>query len=68
VRVNRAKRRWLRWCRYIDKTQSMANGSRKRWTEIHVGQAKAFEDVMHARRYAPIGVRVVWYPKWGSAR
>jgi hypothetical protein len=68
VRVAKAKRRWIRWCRYVAATGTQANPHRSYGSMTHEGQAKAYEDVMYARRYAPIGVRVVWYPKWGSVR
>lgn len=68
MRVSRAKRRWLRWGRYVAATQTRANRGRRWGTDIHVGQTKAHYDVMHARRYAPIGLRVVWYPRWVHTR
>lgn len=68
MRASRAKRRWLRWGRYVNATQTRANRSRGWGTDIHTGQARAYSDVMYARRYAPIGLRVVWYPRWVHAR
>jgi len=68
VRVGRAKRRWIAWCRYIQKTNSQANHLRDWGTNIHAGQAKAYEDAMYAHRWAPIGVRQPWYPRWGNAK
>lgn len=65
MKAARAKRRWVKWCRYVAKTGTSAN-FRSCWKSgFHSGQAKAFTDVMYAKRYAPIGVREVWYPKWG---
>lgn len=68
MRVSRAKRRWLRWCRYVDKTQTLANRSRGWGTDAHTGQAKAYADVMYAGRWVPNGIRPVWYPSWGTVR
>lgn len=67
MRVARAQRRWVRWCRYIQKTQSRANIKNKWGCEIHKGQAKAHVDVMVAHRWAPNGLRAPWYPDWGNA-
>lgn len=67
MRVGRAKRRWLKWCRYVQKTQTRASKQRSWGTEAHTGQAYAYYGVMYARRWAPNGLRVVWYPKWGNA-
>jgi hypothetical protein len=66
MRVNKAKRRWIRWCRYVDKTQTVA--ANKAYAGTHLGQALAYESYMYANRWAPKGVRVVWYPAWGSVR
>lgn len=68
MNASKAKRRWIRWCRYVDKTQTRANAHRTWGTETHEGQAIAYYDTMFARRYPPVGARVVWYPKWGTAR
>ena len=66
MRVGKAKRRWLRWCRYIQKTQSESGG---RWsTGVHAGQALAYEKVMNAHRWAPHGLRAPWYPRWADPR
>ncbi|HET6262460.1 MAG TPA: hypothetical protein VFG99_09515 [Chloroflexia bacterium] len=62
MRVNKAKRRWIRWCRYVDATGSQA----AQRGGIHRGQAKAFKDAMYAHRWAPKGVRLVPVPKRGS--
>lgn len=68
MRVGRAKRRWLRWGRYVAATQSRASRSRGWGTECHAGQIRAYGDVMYARRWAPIGARTPWYPSWMTAR
>jgi hypothetical protein len=68
VRVSRAKRRWLRWCRYVATTQTRANPTRHRATDAHNGQVNAYADYMYAHRWVPRGVRYVWYPKWGSVQ
>lgn len=65
MNASRAKRRWIRWCRYVAATQTRT--SSRSFAGTHNGQAKAYADVMYARRYAPIGIRVPWYPRWGSA-
>jgi hypothetical protein len=68
MNVARVKRRWLRWCRYVDKTQTRADRSRGWGTDIHTGQSKAYDGVTYAKRYVPIGLRVVWYPRWANPR
>ena len=66
MNANRARRRWLKWCRYVDRTQTIPAG---KWgSGVHAGQAKAFEGVMYAQRYYPKGLRPVWYPRWGNAK
>lgn len=64
MNASRARRRWLKWCRYIDKTQSET--PHRSYAGTHTGQAKAYTDVMFAHRCTPRGARVPWYPKWGS--
>ncbi len=68
MRVGKAKRRWMRWARYVAATGSEASGRRAWGGESHDGQAKAYQDVMYARRAAPRGVRVAWYPQWIDTR
>jgi hypothetical protein len=66
VNASKARRRWLRWCRYVQKTQSFSNG---KWgSGTHAGQAKAWEGAMFSKRYAPKGARYVRIPPWGVAR
>ena len=74
MRVSRAKRRWLRWCRYVAATQSETNPTGA-WISsgIHAGQAKAYHGLTFANRYYSArpgytrrSARNVWYPKWGS--
>lgn len=67
MRVARAKRRWVKWCRYVAKTQSQTSPHRH-LSSAHRGQVDAYADYMFARRYVPRGARYVWYPKWGSVR
>ena len=62
----RARRRWLAWCRYVDKTQSRPRGNDHRPAFTHIGQAKAYQDAMFAGRAFPHGVRYVYFPKWGT--
>jgi hypothetical protein len=64
MRVNRAKRRLLRWQRYVAKTGSKPNNHRLGGS--HLGIVLAHSDVMYARRWAPIGVREPWLPLWAS--
>lgn len=68
MNVGRARRRWLKWCRYVQKTQTLADPRRRWGTGAHAGQARAYQDAMFAGRYAPKGVRNVWYPRWGNAK
>lgn len=65
MRTGKAKRRWVRWCRYVAKTQSVANRSRLWGTDAHNGQAKAYADLSIA---GIPGMRPVWYPRWGFPR
>jgi hypothetical protein len=65
MNASKARRRWLRWCRYVDKTGSV---SAKWGIGIHSGHAKAWEAAMIAKRYPPKGVRYVRIPPWGVAR
>lgn len=66
MRVGKAKRRWIAWCRYVQKTQTSRRS--RAYGEIHAGQAKAFEGATFANAYPPKGARSVWYPRWGSIR
>lgn len=62
MNASKAKRRWMAWNRYVQKAGSKANG---KWgTDIHQGQARAYQDVMFAGRAYPRGARVPYYPKW----
>lgn len=58
MRVSRAKRRLNRWYRYVDRTGTIS--SNKAHRPYHWGLVKAFNDVMYAQRYAPLGVREPW--------
>lgn len=63
MRVNRAKRRLLRWQRYQAHTGSQVSGNT--WLGAnHRGHIKAFSDVTYAKRFFPIGVREPWLPLW----
>jgi hypothetical protein len=62
MRVNKAKRRWLRWARYMAATGTRTGSS---WYGgYHRGSTKAYEDVSKAKRYAPIGLRSPYYDRW----
>lgn len=64
MRAAAAKRRWLAWCRYVEKTGSVSQSS---WHNgPHQGEIKALSDHMRAKRYAPIGLRVPYYPRWAT--
>lgn len=65
MNASRARRRWLTWCRYVGKTQSV---SRAVGAGVHAGQAKAYRDAMYARRYFLKGARPPFRPTWGSVR
>lgn len=58
MRVNRAKRRLLRWMRYVEKTDSRT--SNRRWRPYHQGHVKAFSDVTFAHTWPPKGIRSPW--------
>lgn len=66
MRVGKAKRRYLKWLRYIQKTQS-ETGHRYS-AGYHRGMVIAHDDAMKAHRWAPIGFRVVVMPMWGFKR
>ena len=66
MNASRARRRWLRWCRYVDKTQSLP--SNPHIGNVHDGQALAYEDLMYARRAFPRGVRIPYYPRWATVK
>lgn len=68
MNASKAKRRWIAWCRYVAATGTKANRSRGWGTDAHNGQAKAYHDHMFAGRSYPRGVRVPYYPRWGSNR
>lgn len=67
MNASKAKRRWIRWCRYVAKTQTQAKRSHL-LPGTHAGQVKAYSDLTYAGRFYPRGVRYVWYPRWGSVR
>lgn len=62
MRVNKAKRKLLKWYRYTNKTKSHSGNSR--YAGYHVGLSSAYSDVMYANRYVPIGVRTPYLPRW----
>lgn len=64
MKVNQAKKRLLRWQRYVVRTRTRPSNTRLGGN--HAGQIKAFSDVMYAQRYAPIGVREPWLPLWAT--
>lgn len=66
MNAGRARRRWLKWCRYVDKTQTRTR--KRNMAGIHVGQVKAYSDASVAQRYYPKGLRMPWYPYWGIRR
>jgi len=57
MNASKAKRRWIAWSRYVQKTGSRIT---------YPGHAKAHQDVMFASRAYPRGVRVPFYPKWSN--
>lgn len=58
----KAKRRWIAWCRYVEKTDTRTKPS---FAGLHQGHTKAYQDLMFAGRAYPQGARWVYYPKWG---
>jgi hypothetical protein len=64
VKVNRAKRRLLRWQRYTAHTDSRPTNWRLGGN--HAGMSKAFSDVMYAQTWVPKGARQPWMPLWAS--
>ncbi len=62
MNANKAKRRWLKWCRYQQKTGSTCN--HRYLAGVHRGQVAAFHDHMHAKRYYPKGLRTPHSPRW----
>ncbi len=64
MNATKAQRRWIAWCRYVQKTGTQANRSRGWGTDAHNGHAKAFNDATFAGR----GARYLYYPSWGHPR
>lgn len=64
MNASKAKRRWMKWCRYIATTGTAAHGSSLWITEVHRGHAKAYGDAMFAGRSYPRSARPVHYPRW----
>ena len=62
MRASRARRRWLRWERYVAKTGSKP--SNKNLGGYHRGHSWAYSDAWAAGRYAPNGLRTPWYSPW----
>jgi len=60
----RARRRWLKWCRYVASTGSIS--ARTGFGGTHRAQVQAYWDATHARRWVPNGLRSVWYPRWAA--
>jgi hypothetical protein len=66
MRVGKAKRRHMRWLRYIQKTQSESGHVNA--AGYHTGMVIAHDNAMKAHRWAPIGFREVPIPMWGFKR
>jgi hypothetical protein len=62
MRVNKAKRRRLRWARYVARTGSAP--SNKNLGGYHRGHTWAYSDAGAAKRYAPIGLRSPYFARW----
>lgn len=62
MRVNKARRRLMKWRRYIYNTGSAPSNLRS--GGFHDGYAKAYSDVTYAHRWAPKGIRYPYFPKW----
>lgn len=58
MNASRAKRRVIRWMRYLDHTHSMS--PHRNHAGYHAGHSKAYTDYMLAGRAAPNGIRVPW--------
>jgi hypothetical protein len=56
MNANKAKRRLLKWHRYLNRTHSMPTGKLK--AGYHAGHLKANWDYMTAGRAAPHGLRI----------
>lgn len=62
MRVGKAKRRWLKWSRYVAKTGTRTGS--KWYGGWHHGHTKAYDDVARAKRHAPIGLRMPYFARW----
>ena len=62
MRVNKAKRRWLRWARYVAKTGSAP--SNKNLGGYHRGHSRAYSDAGTAHTWAPKGIRSPYFARW----
>lgn len=64
MRVSKAKRRWMKWQRYVNRTKTKS--THKYLAGNHRGMVWAYDDAMFANRYVPKGARDVWlirFPK-----
>lgn len=64
MNASKARRRWIKWCRYLAATGTQAN----RFAGLHNGQARAYQDLTFAGRAYPRGARYVYYPRWAVRR
>ena len=58
MNASQAKRRLIRWMRYLDHTQSVP--TRRSHAGYHNGHIKAYTNYMNAGRYSPNGIRTPW--------
>lgn len=56
----RAKRRAIRWARYVGRLPHRAGAARR--GGIYLGHARAHSRYMYAGRTYPTGVRIPWQP------
>lgn len=60
MRAARAKRRALRWARYVGRMPTRAGAAKR--GGIYLGHARSYSGYMYAGRSYPTGVRVPWPP------
>lgn len=59
MKVAKAKRRLLKWKRYVERTGS--SSANRNLAGYHNGHTKAYMNYQNANYAPPLGIRVVWY-------
>ncbi len=62
MNASKAKRRWMKWSRYVVNTGTRTTA--KNSAGNHRGHARAYEAAMFAGRSYPRGARQLYFAKW----